>query len=236
MLLALFLAVVLIAAPSPTTTPASAPPPEPQPQASGTTTLQEIGHVYSNGLCTAIVTRANSAISTTLRNDQTITLTVATLRSVDLDSDNRLVHIRGLKELEHYANDLRLSAVRASGQVQELRKLAAESTDPVRKEDLKEFADALGGALQRQKRIGAEMQGMLARIAGRDSAVQAYQTMEHTGHDFVPPWNWADVDFHTSVYNIMAYREAQYLELQIPLITGDESKAADHVIGAVNGC
>jgi len=236
---ALFLAVALLTAstpapaPEPHATATSAPEPEP---GAASTPLQEIGHVYSSGLCTAIITRANSAISTTLRNDQTVTLVVSSLRTVDLDSDNRIVHLRGLKELEHYADDLRISAIHAGAQIQELRKLAAESTDPGRKEDLKEFADALGGALQRQKRIGAELQGMLARIAGRDSAVEAYQTMERTGHEFMPSWNWADVDFHTSVYNLMAFNEAKFVELQIPSITGDESKAADHVIGAVNGC
>jgi len=233
--LPLLLAIALQTASTP------APAPEPHPSAAASAepqagTLQEIGHVYSNGLCTAIVTRANSAISTTLRNDQTVTLVISTLHTRDFDSDNRLVHIRSLKELEHYATDLRVSAIHAGAQIQELRKMAAESTDPVRKEELKEFADALGGALQRQKKIGAELQGMLARIAGRDSFVQAYETMEHTGHDFVPPWNWADVDFHTSVYNLMAFHEAQLVEYQLPLITGDESKAADHVAGAVNGC
>lgn len=225
MLVPLFLAVALVTAATPT----------PEPSSSGVP-LREIGHVYSNGACTAIVVRANNVISTALRNDQTVTLLVSTLHTVDLDSSNRVTKIKGLKELERYADDLRLSAVRAGDQIKQLRQLAKESADPVRKDELTAFADALGGALGRQQRIGAEMQGMLARIAGRDSVAETYALMEHTSPDLLPPWNWADVDFHKSVYNKMAVNEANYFELQVPSIQDDESKAADHVVGAVNGC
>ncbi len=228
MLVSLILAVVLAtaAAPSPEVTP------DPSESAGG---LREIGHVYANGPCTAIATRANSAISAALRNDQTVSIIVATLRTVDLDSSNRITKIRGLRELEQYATDLRMSAEHAKAQVKQLRGLADESTDPVRKAELTQFADALGGAIERQRHIGGEMQGMLARIAGRESTVDIYETMDQHP-DMVPPWNWADVDYHTSVYNKMAVNEADYLEVQVPLISGDESKAADHVVGAVNGC
>lgn len=182
-----------------------------------------------------IATRANSAISSALRNDQTVSILVSTLRTVDLDSSNRITKLKGFHELEQYATDLRMSAEHAKAQVKQLRELANESTDPVRKAELTSFADALGGAIERQRHIGGEMQGMLARIAGRESKVDMYETMEHHP-DMVPQWNWADVDYHTSVYNKMAVNEANYVELQVPLISGDESKAADHVVGAVNGC
>lgn len=228
MLVSLILAVALaaVAAPSPDLTP--------DPNAS-TGGLREIGHVYSNGACTAIATRANSVISTALRNDQTVSIIVTTLRTVNLDSSNRITKINGLRELERYATDLRMSAEQAKAQMKQLRALANESTDPVRKAELTSFADALGGAIERQRHIGGEMQGMLARIAGRESKVDMYETMEHHP-DMLPAWNWADVDFHSSVYNKMAVNEANYLEVQVPLINGDESKAADHVVGAVNGC
>jgi hypothetical protein len=216
--------------------PAPAPSPETTADASASaSSLREIGHVYSNGACTAIATRANSAISATLRNDQTMFTLVSTLRTVDLDSSNKITKINGLKQLERYVDDLRLSAQQASAQIKQLRELANESTDPVRKEELKQFADALGGALARQQHMARDTQGMLVRIAGRDSAVDMYQTMEHHP-DMMPSWNWADVDYHTSVYNKMAINEAQWLEIQTPLVNGDESKAADHVVGAVNGC
>lgn len=224
--LILALALAVAAAPSPDLTP------DPSPSAGG---LREIGHVYSSGACTAIATRANSVISSALRNDQTVSIIVTTLRTVNLDSSNRITKINGLRELEQYATELRMSAEHAKAQVKQLRGLANESTDPVRKAELTSFADALGGAIERQRHIGGEMQGMLARIAGRESKVDMYETMDHHP-DLVPPWNWADVDYHTSVYNKMAVNEADYLEVQVPLISGDESKAADHVVGAVNGC
>lgn len=231
MLVSLVLAVALAA-------DLPAPSPEPSPDAAATASaspLREIGHVYSNGACTAIATRANSVISSALRNDQTVTVLVTTLRTVNLDSSNRITKIQGLRALEKYATDLRMSAEHAKAQIKQLRQLADESVDPVRKEELKQFADALGGAIERQRHIGGEMQGMLTRIAGRESAVDIYETMDKHP-DMVPPWNWADVDFRTSVYNKMAVNEADYIELRMPLISGDESKAADHVVGAVNGC
>ena len=228
MLVSLVLAVALAssATPSPQVTP------NPDPSAGG---LREIGHVYSSGECTAIATRANSAISSAIRNDQTVTIIVQTLRSVDLDSSNRITKINGLHELEQYATDLRTSAEHAKKQAIELRKLAKDSTDPVRKQELKTFADALSGAIERQRHIGGEMQGMLARIAGRDSTADVYRTVEHR-QDQSPPFSAADVDMLMPVYNKMAADEAKWLELQVPLISGDESKAADHVVGAVNGC
>jgi hypothetical protein len=228
MLVPLILAVVLAAAatPSPELTP------DPDASAGG---LREIGHVYSSGACTAIATRANSAISSAIRNDQTVTIIVQTLRTVDLDSSNRITKINGLRELEEYATDLRESAEHAKKQVIELRKLAAAETDPVRKKELKNFADALGGAIERQRHIGGEMQGMLTRISGRDSVGDMYRELDRRS-DQGPAMNIGDAYWHQPVYNKMANDEAKWLDLQVPLISGDESKAADHVVGAVNGC
>jgi len=231
MLISLVLAVALAADASPSPSPEQTPEPS---ASSSTSTLREIGHVYSSGICTAIATRANSAISTAIRNDQTVTIIVSTLRSVDLDSSNRIVKIRGLRELEQYADELRTSSEHAKAQVKQLRSIASESTDPVRKSELTAFADALGGAIERQRHIGGEMQGMLARIAGRDSAAEAFSHFDPLTGPYWP--TFADVEYDKSVYNKMAGNEADYLELQLPLITGDESKAADHVVGAVNGC
>ncbi|HTX02195.1 MAG TPA: hypothetical protein VMD07_00840 [Candidatus Acidoferrales bacterium] len=228
MLVSLILAVALASAATPS------PEVTPDPDQSGAG-LREIGHVYSSGECTAIATRANSAISSAIRNDQTVTIIVQTLRSVDLDSSNRITKINGLRELEQYATDLRTSAENAKKQAVELRKIAKESSDPVRKAELKTFADALSGAIERQRHIGGEMQGMLARIAGRDSTADVYRTVEHR-QDQSAPWSPADAEFQRPVYNKMATDEAKWLELQVPLISGDESKAADHVVGAVNGC
>lgn len=235
MLVPLFLAVALQTSSTPA--PAASPAADASAAAASTPTgpLKEIGHVYSNGSCTAIVVRANSAISSVLRNDQTINLMVVQLRNVNLDSPNRLQRLQGRRDLEKYADDLRQSAIHAIGEVQQLRQLAKDSADPVRKEELKGFSDALAGALQRQQKLGSEMQGMLARIAGRESAVDVYEQYEKEPL-MSPPWNWADVDFHSSVYNKMAVNEANYIQLQFPSIQDDESHAADHVIGAVNGC
>ena len=161
----LMLAVAIAAATSPS--PAQTTPPTP---------LREIGRVRASAACTAIVVRANSAIGATLRNDQTLSMTIGTLRKVDLDG-NLFERTKGLHSLEKLGTDLRMSAAAAEGQITKLRELAAESTDEQRKNDLKSFADALGGALFRQKRIGMDVQRMVLIIEGRTSRAEAVESV-----------------------------------------------------------
>ncbi|MBV8353700.1 MAG: hypothetical protein JO101_00135, partial [Candidatus Eremiobacteraeota bacterium] len=105
--------------------------------------LKEIGRVTSSAACTNIVIRANSVIGASLRNDQTVALAVTTLRRVDLDTTNPIDRNKAVHEIDRIATELRNSAGNADAQIKKLRELSDESTDPVRKADLKEFADAL---------------------------------------------------------------------------------------------
>jgi hypothetical protein len=221
----LALAVAGAAVPTPSPGPSSAAQP-----------LREIGHVFSSGACTAIVVRANSAISSTLRNDQTVLLTIDTLRHVNLDTRNEIQQRKGMASIERLAENLRMSSGDAEAQIKRLREMAAQTTDPVRKEDLKEFADALGGALARQRRIGMDLQRMLVIMDGRQARAEAQgDAMYATGGAMRPGWIF-DRDFSPTHYNAMAAAAAQELENRTVSIAADESKAAEHVIGAVNGC
>lgn len=225
MLKPLFLAIAVAGAAVPTPGPSQSPAAEP---------LREIGHVFSSGACTAIVVRANSAIGTTLRNDQTVLLTIDTLRHVNLDTPNEIQQRKGMASIERLAENLRMSSGDAEAQIARLRKMAAQTTDPIRKEDLKDFADALGGALARQRRIGMDLQRMLVIMDGRQARAEARREIGYTGttRTFTP----FDDAFGPTNYNAMALAAAQELENRTVSIAADESKAAEHVVGAVNGC
>lgn len=225
MLKPLLLAIAVAGAAAPT--PSAAPSTAAQP-------LQEIGHVFSSGACTAIVVRANSAISTTLRNDQTVSLAIDTLRHVNLDTSNAIEQRKGEASIERLAESLRTSSGDAEAQIKRLREMAAQTTDPIRKEDLKEFADALGGALARQRRIGADLQRMLVIMDGRQARAEARREIGYTGT--ARTFTAFDDSFAPTHYNAMALAAAQELENRTVSISADESKAAEHVVGAVNGC
>lgn len=224
-LVAMVIALVTLGAPVPTPQATAAAQP-----------LQEIGHVFSSGTCTAIVVRANSAIGAALRNDQTVLLAIDTLRHVDLDTTNVIQKRKGMASIARLAEDLRTSSGDASSQIKKLRQLAAASTDPVRKEDLKEFADALAGAVARQERIGKDLGRMLAVIEGRDARAEAQQDiMTANPYAIKPGWAFDD-NFSTAHYNSMALAAADEVQNRTLSIAADEAKAADHVVGAVNGC
>ncbi|MGH7660603.1 MAG: hypothetical protein ACRENA_06775 [Vulcanimicrobiaceae bacterium] len=214
---------------------ASAPSPAPSPAPStAAQPLQEIGHVFSSGACTAIVVRANSAISTTLRNDQTVSLSIDTLRHVNLDNSNTIQRHKDEMSIERLAENLRTSSGDAESQIKRLKEMAAQTTDPIRKEDLKEFADALGGALARQRKIGADLQRMLVIMDGRRARAEARADIAYTGSGRqTTPF---DESFGPTHFNDIALSAAQELEGRTLSIAADETKAAEHVIGAVNGC
>jgi hypothetical protein len=212
---------------------AAAPVPSPSPSTAAQP-LREIGHVFSSGACTAIVVRANSAISTTLRNDQTVAMAIDTLRHVNLETPNMIQQRKSMASIERLAEDLRLSSGDAESQIKRLREMAAQTTDPVRKEDLKDFADALGGALARQRRIGADLQRMLVIMDGRQARAEARRDMAYTGTGRA--LTTFDDSYAPVNYNAMAQAAAQELEGRTVSIAADETKAAEHVLGAVNGC
>ncbi|MBV8074003.1 MAG: hypothetical protein JO140_01150 [Candidatus Eremiobacteraeota bacterium] len=217
------------ASPAPSAAPAGS-------AAAGKEQLKEIGRVTSNAMCTAIVMRANSAIGATLRNDQTVGIAIQTLRHVDLDTHNSIDKRKAMSDIGKLSDELRSSAGSAEEQIKKLREMSEQATDPTRKADLKEFADALGGALNRQKRIGADLARMLVIIEGRDARVEAHRDIAYSNPGGLTPWRVWDAEFDTMHYNSMARAAAKEVEDRTLSIAADESKAADHIVGAVNGC
>ena len=112
---------------------------------------------------------ANSAISSALRNDSTLALTVNRLRNLDFVSNNLTLE-QGIHELDRLAGELHDDSVHGDGEVKRLRDMADKSTDPTRKAELHAFADALGGALARQKKVAMDLNGLVAYMQYREMA------------------------------------------------------------------
>jgi len=225
------------------------PSPQPPPPAAATT-LKEIGHVRATASCAELAVHANSAISSALRNDLLLTQTIGKLHSVDLDG-NPITRRNNLQDLGDLAKDLRAQAVAGDYEVQRLRAIAAKSRDPEQRQELKKFADELGGALYRQKKIANDLNGLLAAFD--------YHEMDKLDEDQqkanLMTVGVASLARNTPVEtaaqgplgrvnnipqppsdNLLAANAANDFELRLPDITNDEGLAAEHTTGAVSGC
>ncbi|PZR58330.1 MAG: hypothetical protein DLM50_04255 [Candidatus Meridianibacter frigidus] len=232
----LFVAATVAAAPAPAAT--SAPG-----------ALKEIGHVRATAACAELATHANSAISKALNNDLLLTQTITKLHSADLDGDEITRH-NNLEELGRLAKDLRAQAVSGDSEVRRLRDIAAKSTDPKQKKELKEFADQLGGALYRQKKVANDLNGLLAAFDYHGMAKMdenqrdANEMAVGNGPPEMPDSSGSTVAHLDRIRNApknptdskLAINAAADFELRLPDITNDEANAASHIEGAVSGC
>ncbi len=156
----------LTASPAPSATPAPAASAS---AAAGTApvALKTIVNVRSTTFCEDFAERANAAIGAAMRNDLTIGHTVQALQTGQLDG-NSLQRRNAIERLSNLADQLYHDWKNGDEQVRRLRALAASATDPQEKQQLKAFADWLGGALWRQRKIGRDLDGFVAYLNARD--------------------------------------------------------------------
>ncbi len=232
--------IIALAAPVPSP---SEPPVAPSP-------LKEIGHVESLTVCSAIVVHANSAISVALDNDRDLTLLINRLQTTDLDDDNTIKRRNAMNDLSTLASRLRMTSAGGSAEIKRLRAMAVQTVEPTRKAELKAFADALGGAIGRQRKAGTDIDHMLAIIDGR-RAVEEVNTQDLIGQREAiagspadPPSlaiagsqlrNPAAPATPLRVNEMLRTMAADFLE-RVPEIRTDEGTAADHSLGATTGC
>ncbi|GAC1405106.1 MAG: hypothetical protein NVSMB64_09390 [Candidatus Velthaea sp.] len=226
------LLAILAADPSPAPASAAAPP----------TALKEIGRIQALPVCTAIVVHANSAISNALTNDQDVAVVINHLRTTDLDGANPMQWHQRTTDLFSLAERIRTASSAGEAEVKRLRTLAATAPDPKRKDELKSFADALGGALYRQKRVGVDLDKALAIINGRRAVAEAgdlvrspgqftsTQTRGPDGMSAGAPFSRRE-NVNDSLKDI-----ADEFTGRTQLILNDEGVAADHSLGAMTGC
>lgn len=150
-MLAIVLAAVTATAPSPSPTPL----------------LQTIVTVKSSPICGAFAAHTNAAISSALANDQSLGTTILMLRSPDLagSSLDRLAEIHHLNTL---ADSIYKQYRAGEREVNELRDLAKQATDPEEKAELTAVADALGGALYRQHLMQRDLDGLVNYLDASD--------------------------------------------------------------------
>jgi hypothetical protein len=235
MLLPLVLALAALdPVPAPSAAPGTAPKPTP---------LTEIGRVRALPACVPIVAHANGAITQALDNDRTLGIISTNLHNTDFDKLNFLQRRNAIEALMKQAELMRITSSAGDAEVKKLREYAVNSPDPKRKEELKTFADALGGALYRQKKAAVEFMRDITIMRGREDAQEAHDIMQRD--NVVPPFAAAQAANSVSVSPIPPpsthyNKQMKYLgDTMDDLTTGiqaDEGRAADHSIAATTGC
>lgn len=237
----------------------AAPAAAPTPQPSATPALKTIATVRVSARCAAIITHANSAIGTTLDNDQIISSTITQLRFQNLDDGNPIHHNNQLKALGDLAKNLMTQARSGDDEVKRLRKIASETKDPQEAKALKEFADSLGGALWSQQKVARDLNGFLAYQDFRDMTqfdegqqksnqaiygVSDPLTQQPAGEvrsaipqvQGVPAPAAMGHDPNGPTMTQQARLAADDFQKRIPVIMQDENLAAGKVDAAIAGC
>jgi hypothetical protein len=236
------LPIVVVLAANPNPPPSASPPP---------TKLHVIGTVRAAPICTTIVVHANGAITQALDNDRTLAIVSVDLRTVDFDRQNSLQRRNVIDAMLKQTQVLRQSFHVADGEIKTLRRYAVASNDPQRKAELKAFADALGGALQRQERAAEEFDRNVTILRGREEAEEARAIERRDvrlGTAGMIPQRVLDrMDVQRSVveppraprdgeWNRTMQQIADVLDDRTHAIALDEGTAADHSIAATTGC
>ena len=229
--------------------PAPAPPAAAAPASGSATTssakptpLTEIGRVRALPACVPIVAHANGAITQALENDRALSILSTNLHGTDFDKLNFMQRRNAIESLMKQAELMRIASSAGDAEVKKLREYAKASPDPKRKEELKTFADALGGALYRQKKAAVELMRDVTIMRGREETAEIHdikatiptggetktgQMMQRTDSPIPPP---------PKSYN----KEMAYLGDVLDGLTSgiqmDEGIAADHSIAATSGC
>ncbi len=226
-------------APASTGTPATAQRPTP---------LTEIGRVKALPACVPIVAHANGAITLALDNDRTLAVISTNLHNTNFDKLTSIQRRNAVEALMKQAEAMRNASSSGDAEVKKLREYAANATDPARKEELKTFADALGGALNRQKKAAVEFMRDVTIMRGREDATEARDLMAQNNP--VPPsvaailqqtaqqnpLSAAPTPQPNPQYNKQFGFMADTLDGLSHGIATDEGQAADHSIAATSGC
>ena len=135
--------------------------------------LKEIGHVQATtAYCQAISDHAAKAVNLGLDNDRKIDGIVRMMRATDFDT-SLLSKNRGLMELASQNASLTEQAKAAEKAAKALRVDAAKAPTPEEAAQLTAFADALDGALHRQRTIARDVGGIIAYIDAHPNMTQA---------------------------------------------------------------
>lgn len=213
------------------------------------TPLTEIGRVKALPACVPIVAHANGAITQALDNDRTLAIISANLHHTDFDKLNSLQRRNAIEALLRQAETMRVASSAGDAEVKKLREYAKVSPDPKRQAELKTFADALGGALYRQKKAAVEFMRDIAIMRGREDSAEAHDMMAaNNPHPIVKdtvatsqvPLTGGPAAAVLPVPPPTYNKQLQYLGDTLDGLNAgiqtDEGIAADHSIAATSGC
>jgi hypothetical protein len=145
------LAVHTALAPTPSPAPSAALPPAAE------TTLKEIGSVrVTTDICKPLLVSAGAAVDYMLDDNVKIGQAIARMRSIDLDS-NILLKTHGAHELMDRFVSMRQTAVAGKAEMVKFRTEAQSVADPKQREALIAFANAVEGALERQRKLAYDI-------------------------------------------------------------------------------
>jgi hypothetical protein len=227
--------------------PAASAAPAAQPASSSAarpTPLTEIGRVRALPACVPIVAHANGAITQALDNDRTLAIMTTNLRATDFDRLNSLQRRNAIEALMRQAEAIRVASSAGDAEIKKLREYAKASPDPKRKEELKTFADALGGALYRQKKAAVELMRDVTIMRGREDVAEIHAIKQPMTDDQAGGSRTMQrmVQAGTPLqeplpnYNKQMVSMGETLDTLNSGILMDEGIAADHSIAATTGC
>ena len=126
--------------------------------------LKEIGRIrVTTPLCKALVGAAAQAVAIETENDRRLVIAENTLQTIDLDR-NDLAKYQGVREITKQYVDLRKSALAGNQIMRDFREQAKTATTPEKRENFKTFADALDGALKRQRVLADDIGRLVAYL------------------------------------------------------------------------
>jgi hypothetical protein len=245
---------VAVAPATPAPSPSGRPSPAPQPSA---TQLQEIGHVRAT-VCVPIIGHANGAISHVFHNDHTLLATIKSFRSLDFsDAEGRSSSIRDLLAL---AASLRDETAKGRAELKSLQALEPQIADPVQKQGVVAFADALNVVLTHQVSEAKQIDGFLqyygyddpSAAVAEDAPVEAPTpmgvgisngTLPHDTEMHAPtvittsmPLSLDNVPFDTKTPQFVADEHADDAVKLGAQINDQETEAAKHAQQVMSSC
>jgi hypothetical protein len=192
------------------------------------------------GVCGNVVVHANSAIDATLHDDQTIERSIERLHSLDFASSTPLQH-DGVAELRRLSGDLADTSAHGTSEVGRLRNYAQRIEEERQRTELSVFADALASALDRQQKMGADLNRFLVRLTYHEMRQEADPSKvidpdprPSVGPEaFTPQAHPAE---RLDDPNEEARATAADFSTRLADVRRDESHAADLSEAAVGGC
>jgi hypothetical protein len=217
------------------TTAAPVPAPEPSPAA---TTLPEIGRVRTSSACQAIIAQASVAIKGAVRNDRRIISLATVMDRISVNATVGKDKTPAVDVLAQWATSIESDVGEAQAAVDRLRALAAAATDATRKRELKAFADALSGALARQKDAAHEVKRGLFLIGAHADVVAARAITDEDpfGGKMGAMVSGSDNGGRSPADAPKLRDMAATLVERIRMIKEDEHEGVRHEVGATNGC